>query len=79
MHFMHNFNITFFQSLNCYQIFQNVHENRLLCLVRNENGSFAVFSFNVKNIPPTVLSDLSIDSVFPINEVFFLDTVFSGL
>lgn len=49
------------------------HQNRLLVIVKSGNSS-ALFSFNVSTNPPVNLSDLHIQSVWPINETFTIDS-----
>lgn len=60
------------QIFEAYQVVGAEHQNRLLAIVKSGNSS-ALFSFNVLNYPPNLLSDLNIEAVFPINETFLID------
>ena len=69
-----------FHSIQCckqicesYQIIGSEYKNRLLALVGSTN-TFGLFAFAASKWPPEVFSDLTIDSVYPLNDDFLLDT-----
>lgn len=48
------------------------HQNRLLALVAHES-SYGLFSFAVSKNPPELISDLTIENVYPLNASFRID------
>lgn len=64
---------SFLQICETYQIIGSEYKNRLLVLV-GHGHSFGVFSFAASKWPPELFSDLTIESVYPLNDDFKLDT-----
>lgn len=61
------------QICECYQICEGDHKNRLLALV-STSGAYALFSLATATWPPEFFSDLNVDNVFKIDEVFRIET-----
>ncbi|XP_055597447.1 inositol polyphosphate 5-phosphatase OCRL [Uranotaenia lowii] len=55
-----------------YQIVGNRHQNRLLVIV-SSNYTSALFTFSIARYPPESISDLTIVSVHPIDEAFWVN------
>lgn len=62
-----------FQICETYQIIGGEYKNRLLALVAHGDTS-AIVSFASSKWPPELFSDLTIESLYPLNGDFMLDT-----
>lgn len=69
-----------FQLCETYQVVGGEYKNRLLALVAQSKTS-AIFAFASTKWPPESFSDLTIESVYPMNADFKLDsrTIYSHL
>ncbi|XP_053689041.1 inositol polyphosphate 5-phosphatase OCRL [Sabethes cyaneus] len=55
-----------------YQIVGNKHQNRLLVIVSSDFTS-ALFAFSISCYPPESISDLTVVTVYPINDTFWVN------